>query len=336
MMPLHAQGWLPLDFHFDPEPSLVTAASVRWMDFEADSLAEPFFWQTVEKLREASSSQLIDTSVDTFLRLASLLPSAGPAGFIFHISHCGSTLLANALRAAPQTLVAAEATPFVRLARWRKESPDAYLRGHWQSKLRRLYESLFTIYANHLGPATPHRLVVKFSSLNLFGLKFVRQSWPDIPCLILVRDPVDVLVSSVTENGWLAHKLEPGRPLELYGWSEPPQAFAEMSNEEYCARLLARHLTAALEGIDEHCKVVDYEDLTPSRIIELARFFGLELPRTENLDKVLTVYSKDPAKNVPFLDDRHRKRRLASKSLKDAAVEFALPHYIALRSRGGW
>jgi hypothetical protein len=210
------------------------------------------------------------------------------------------------------------------------------MRARWHANLRRLFESLFTVYANHLAPAEPYRLVLKFASVNLFGLKFARQCWPDVPCVILVRDPVDVLVSSLREDGWLSHKLEPGMPEKLYGWTDAPCAFAEMPDEEYCARLLGRHLAAALDGVDPACKVIDYEDLTRRRIGEIAQFFGLELPREEQLERVFTVYSKDPQQAMQFQDDRHRKRRTASKALKSAAVEFAMPNYIELRSRGAW
>jgi hypothetical protein len=40
-------------------------------------------------------------------RFSALFPRIQPTGFIFHISRCGSTLLANALKTANQVLVVA-------------------------------------------------------------------------------------------------------------------------------------------------------------------------------------------------------------------------------------
>jgi hypothetical protein len=133
-----------------------------------------------------------------------------------------------------------------------------------------------------------------------------------------------------------ARRLEPGRPQELYGWTDAPRPFAEMPDEEYCARLLGRHLAAALDGVDPGCKVIDYEDLIRGQISEIARFFGLELPEDEQLDRVFTVYSMDPRRAMRFQDDRHRKRRQASAALRSAAQEHAMANYIELRSRGAW
>jgi hypothetical protein len=321
----------------DPEPAVVTTASVRWMYFGSDPLNEPFFLQTVDKIREDPRRQIdVETSTDALFRLTETLPEVSPAGFIFHISHCGSTLISNALRTAPSTVVAAEATPFVRLARWYPEAPQRYLAERWQRTRRCLFEATFRSFA-HYHTGETERLVVKFSSLNLFAMRFVRQCWPQTPCVVVVRDPLAVLVSSLNEAGWLGQKSEPGQPEALYGWRDTPQPFAEMKNEEFCARLLGRHLEAALEAVDDGCKVIDYEDLNPKRMREIAEFFGLKLPdEPERIKQVFSGYSKDPAKATPFRDDRAMKRRLASRAAVDAATKWAMPAYVELRGRGAW
>jgi hypothetical protein len=332
-----SQGWLPLDFEFDPRPGAVTGCEVRWLEFGSTPLDEPFFWHTVEKLRALAPPAVeIDTTCEVMFRLSARLPAVVPAGFIFHISHCGSTLIANAMRNAPNTLVAAEATPFVRLARWFPEPSDRYLRARWFDFRRRLFESAFRLFA-HYRTGETERLVVKFSSINTLSMKFVRQAFPDVPCVLVVRDPNDVLVSALNENGWLSHKDRSGEPEAFYGWTNPPRAFAEMSNEEYCAGLLGRHLEAAREAVDAHCRVIDYEDLNPKRMREIAAFFGLELPRESGeLGKVFEVYSKDPSKALVYRDDRGMKRRALSRAASEAAQQWAMPHYIELRASGAF
>jgi hypothetical protein len=328
------RGWLPLDFEFDPQPGVVTSATVRWIEFGSIPLAEPFFWYSVEKARNATPRcSEIDTSIESMLRMSDRLPAAEPAGFIFHISHCGSTLISNAMRSVPNTLVAAEATPLVRLARWYPEPQNHYLRSRWHQTRRRLFESVFRLFA-HYSTGETQRLVVKFSSLNLFAMKFVRETWPAIPCVVVVRDPAEVLVSALNESGWLAHKNQPGEPEQFYGWSDPPCPFEEMSNEEYCGQLLGRHLAAALDALDERCQVVDYEDLNPQRICEIANFFGLQVPaKAEDFREIFHVYSKDPAKALSYRDDRERKRRLISAQVRAAARKWAMPSYNELRAR---
>jgi hypothetical protein len=331
------QGWLPLDFEFDPRPGVVTGAGVRWLEFGTLPLDEPFFWQTVEKLRALAPPAVeIDTTAEAMFRLTGRLPAVVPAGFIFHISHCGSTLIANAMRNAPNTLVAAEAMPFVRLARWHPEPSDRYLRARWFAFRRRLFEATFRLFAHYRTGGT-ERLVVKFSSINTLSMNFVRQAFPEVPCVLVVRDPNDVLVSTLNENGWLLHKNQPGETEAFYGWTGPPRPFAEMSNEEYCAGLLGRHLEAAREAVDARCKVIDYEDLNPKRMHEIAAFFGLELPReSSELGKIFGVYSKDPSKALVYRDDRGMKRRALSREASVAAQRWAMPHYIELRASGAF
>ena len=111
-------------------------------------------------------------------------------------------------------------------------------------------------------------------------------------------------------DSWLANKKEPAHVAQLYGWIDPPRPIAEMSDEEYCARLLGRHLDAALDAVDDRCRVIDYEDLNPRRVRDIADFFGLEL--SGDFSKLFRSYSKDPAGSMPFCDDRAQKRRLAS------------------------
>ncbi len=333
MRTLPTAGWLPLDFEFDPDPALVPGGAVRWMEFGAEPLAEPFFHQTVEKLRNASPAAAeLDTSIEAMLAWSERLPPVRPAGFIFHVSHCGSTLVANALKNAPGALVAAEAGAFVRLARWYPEASSPYLRARWGDARRRLFEALFRLFACYR-TGQPEKLVIKFCSLNLFAMRFVRQCWPETPCVVLIREPAEVLVSSLNERGWLAYKSA-AQVEDLYGWRNPPQPPEEMPDEEYCARLLSRHLEAALESADDGCQIIDYEELLPKRIRAIAAFFGLDLPEAFER-RVFRTYSKDPFHLLQYQDDRAEKRRQAERGAKAAAQRWAQSAYLALRARTG-
>ena len=91
-------GFLPVDaVVVDGRPGL------QWMDMSGVSLAEPFFQQTVERLRADGRRELF-TEFDVLLELEKQLDSVQPTGFIFHSSRCGSTLVANACRAINNSL----------------------------------------------------------------------------------------------------------------------------------------------------------------------------------------------------------------------------------------
>jgi hypothetical protein len=67
------------------------------MEIGSTPLAEPFFSHTIDRLRkEDPPPREMETDMETLLRVGARLPQVRPSGFIFHISHCGSTLIANA------------------------------------------------------------------------------------------------------------------------------------------------------------------------------------------------------------------------------------------------
>lgn len=330
-------GWLPVDIELDPQPAIVGEAAVRWLEFGATPLDDPFFTQTVDKLRRmAPPAREIQTNIETMLRLSNRLPAVRPAGFIFHVSHCGSTLLSNALKLAPQTVVASEPHSLVRLTRRFNDPPSPYLKSRWEVRRRMLMDSVLRLMA-HYRTGETERIAVKFASLNLMGMKMVRTCWPDTPCVVVVRNPVEVLVRPAAGTGWMAWKTDGELACELFDLNLPPQAVQEMPTEEYCARAMGQLLKSALDAVDEHCKVIDYEDLNRQRICDIASFFGLALPGDEKgLDQVFSYYAKDPERSRPFHSDSARKRRQASRELHQAAQRWAMPAYAALRGKGLW
>jgi len=155
--------------------------------------------------------------------------------------------------------------------------------------------------------------------------------------VVLVRNPAEVMVTALREQGWMAWKADANLASEIFGWTDLPRPLTEMSGEEYCARALGRLLGSALDTVDENCKVIDYEDLNRKRIGDIASFFGLELPgENESLDRVLAYYAKDPESRRPFQDDCRRKRRLATPAVHEAAQQWAMPAYSELRGKGFW
>lgn len=114
-------GWLPIELELDhcpfvTCPSITAAPTVRWMHFGDNSLSEPFFRQTVQRLRTGNRPALeIETTHYSVVREANRHSSLLPIGFICHISRCGSTLISNALKVLEGIQVVAEASPIYRL-----------------------------------------------------------------------------------------------------------------------------------------------------------------------------------------------------------------------------
>jgi hypothetical protein len=330
MVPTPASGWLPVDIGFDSQPAAVREALVRWMEFGSTPLAEPFLDDTVDRLRGANpAAREIDTDLETMVRVASRAPAVVPAGFIVHLSHCGSTLIANALKTSGNAVVVSESRAITRLLRNNGNHIHSYLRERWDGTRRTLLSAMFNLFARYrTGQTEP--LVIKFVSLDILSMRAIRSYWPEVPCAVVIRDPVEVMVTSLKGGGWMTFKKHPETARGLFGWTDLSRSAAEMTDEEYCARALGRFCASALESIDANCMVVDYAELNPKRMREIGDFFGIGMGNTA---EIFARYAKDPAKEIQFRDDQEWKQKLATVFMRSAANQWAMDSYSQLR---GW
>jgi len=325
-------GWLPVEIGLDLQPAVVQEALVRWMEFGSTPLTEPFLNHTIEKLRAATpAAREIETDLDTMVRLSSRLPEVRPAGFIFHISHCGSTLIANAMKTAGRAVVVSESRPVSALLRHVPEKRDgAFLTRRWNGIRRTLLDSLFRLFAHYrTGASEP--LVLKFVSLDTLAIGVIRSYWPDVPCVMVIRDPVEVMVTNLKVGGWLSFKGHPEAASSVFGWDDLPRTTAEMTNEEFCARALGSFCASAAEAVDERVMVVDYVDLSPAKMCEIGEFFSLEVS-SAGIEQVFGPYAKDPQKKIRFEDDRERKQKMAGMMIRSAANQWAVGPYTDLKN----
>lgn len=311
---------------------------MRWMEFGSTPLAEPFFNHTVDLLRKANPpAREIETDVETMLRVSSRLPAIVPSGFIFHLSHCGSTLIANALKSSDRAVVVSESRPVSHVLRSRSTAVSPYLRERWDRTKPTLLNSLFSLFA-HYRTGEPEPLVIKFVSLDILSMQLVRCYFPQVPCVVVIRDPVEVMVTSLKAGGWMSFKNRPAYALDLFGWTDLPRSVAAMIDEEFCARVLNSFCASALAAIreagDDKCRVLDYVDLNPDRMREIADFFGIQLPAGGSaVDQVFNSYAKDPEKKIRYRDDRELKQKLATVLVRSAANQFVMDSYAELKKR---
>jgi len=135
------ERWLPVRFLFHPSGS-----SVLWIDFGAEELTDPFFNRQINRLQRAGRP-MRTTTIDQFLAVAKLVPPASPSGYICHVSRCGSTLLANAMKVEGRSTVFSEAQPLYQLLN-RDSFPGTGLENEDVSSIRRrLLDAFFGIYA---------------------------------------------------------------------------------------------------------------------------------------------------------------------------------------------
>lgn len=206
---------------------------VDWCHTEGIVFREPFFAETVDRCLRHPFRLLFQhrTDLETLCRAVDDQPGLPPAGFIFHMSRCGSTLLAQTLAAVPAHAVASEPGPL-----------DAVLRAAQDDRAVRWLRGM----VGALGQARyedQRRFFVKFDAWAVLDLDVLRRAFPGVPWIFLYRDPVEVLVSHARRPG--AHVIPGLMKAERFGLDP------RMPRLEYAARALARICEAALARVDD-------------------------------------------------------------------------------------
>jgi hypothetical protein len=157
-------------------------------------------------------------------------------------------------------------------------------------------------------------------------LPLLRQWWPDVPCVIVIRDPEEVIVANLS-SGWGQAPNRAGIA-EVFGIQSTLDG---VSREVVCAQMLNSMLTSAIQALGPNCYAVDYEDLKV-RVPAIARLFGVELQSSPALSSVMNLYSKDRGAGQSFASDRIAKREKITPAVREAARLWARGPYAALRA----
>jgi hypothetical protein len=315
-----ADGWIPVDI--DSRMSVI-----RWVQADSWNSSDPFFEYWVTSLRtKAPISREVEILLSRLGQAVSHLPSTAPSGFIFHVSRCGSTLVSNALAIAKDTFVLREAPPIDRAMECVRSSSR-----YWSQSGVECLRDLITAFACCLG-VPPRRVVIKTGFCGIACLRAVRTFWPSVPCLILIRDPLPVVVSNVA------------RPIKLWGewhadpnlcpFGVPPRDIFNAGFHELCAWTIGRMFEEVLEVIDQHCLVLDYNELSPDTVFRVGSRFGLEIcdDRRRCFDDVFAQDAKHPEKR--FSSDDETKRSSATRPTVEAVERWALLPYRRLLALG--
>jgi len=315
-------GFLPVDaVVVDGRPGL------QWMDMSGVNLAEPFFQQTVERLRADGRRELF-TEFDILLQLEKQLDSVQPTGFIFHSSRCGSTLVANACRAINNSIVLSEANAIDKLiARFITDPGD-------------VKTSLYSVFLRSVLHALAQRrtgneehLFIKFSCCSFAKIEQIKRIWPNVPWLFLYRDPVETIVSNLKDvPPWL---LDNDRRVLASIVDKSPGEVAEMSLEELCARTVGSLFSTAHRLANENSMLLNYKQLSVPVISSVLRFFKVSPSATEleTIEHGSQIYSKEASRTRAFVADTEAKQKFASEAVREAAAKWATEPYQLLERK---
>lgn len=323
------RGWLPVDaVVVNGRPGL------SWMDMSRVRLTEPFFQQTVDRVKsENTNAQAQFTEFDTLLQLEKTFDSVSPSGFIFHSSRCGSTLLANACRALDGAIVLSEPPAVDKLVARFITDVDG------NPTKEALYSIILRATVTALGQrrsGDEHRLFLKFSCCSVSQIERIRRIWPNVPWVFLYRDPVETLVSNLQNlPPWLQdddHRVLAG----ITGTST--KEVAAMSPEELCARSIGSFFTAALDAhrvANDRALLLNYSQLTLTEIANVLKFFGVDTTAAEaqTIVRQTEKYSKSASGSRAFVADTEAKQRAATAFVREMAEAWAADAYQSLEQK---
>jgi hypothetical protein len=172
---------------------------------------------------------------------------------------------------------------------------------------------------------------LKFDSWNILDFDFIRDIFPNVPWIFLYRNPVEVIVSHMRQRGL---QMVPGGPLASLLPDITLTQALEMPAEEYCARILGRFCSSALEhASDANALLINYNQLPDAVTHAIASHFGIEFTVDEirQMTEATRFNAKTP--QMTFEPDSVRKRTEATDNARRAAAMWVDPIYQRLENR---
>jgi hypothetical protein len=311
--------WTPIRFDFSG-----SAPMVDWADLSGERFVEPFFDDSVARWASGPrAAQLVRTGLESLVALDDE-PSLEPAGMIFHLSRCGSTLVSRLLSTLPGVVVLAEPSPLNALLGL---DPDRVDQAVQVQVVRLLVRAL-----GRRRHADEKQFVLKCTSWNIRHRAILAAAFPDTPWIWVQRDPARVLASLLAEPpGWLGLRNWPQSAAQRFGLD--PAAVPAMASVEFAARALGAMLKAASATDPAGRLCIDHADLPAAVWQRVAPHFGLDADAAaiERMTGESRFYSKDSASRVFSGDDLDQ--RSVTDAMREAAEHFAGPGYRLLASR---
>ncbi len=308
-----AGRWLP--YRYQPNKK-----QVNWL-IPTGHATEPFQDETILRYRQHLFNQIIQpcTTLAVAQQQAAGLADAKPAGFIFHLSRCGSTLISGCLSELESTCIFSESPLLTELL----------LDGELSLQEQQVFLRTFINLQAAVFSPRP-RMVIKWNAWDIFRWGLIRSLYPQVPAIFLVRDPVEILASHQRMAGW--HMAGDIRLANIH-----PVFFSRDTDQTLLSR--RSHVLAALLGeMNKHKEdravlCVDYPSLDAGRIKDIFHHFGL-FPDDESFQDItqrLKFHSKTPG--LIFANDTGIKQTLFAEEEKSAIRQSLMPLYTQFLSR---
>lgn len=297
-------GWLPVR----AVPG-AGAPAFDWVWFGNRPLCEPTFEASVSRMasRPLSRRFRIRTALTALIAGAAQEATPEPDGIVFHMSRCGSTLVAQMLAAVAHHIVASEAAPIDAMAQWCMTSGAP--RDLQMAALRAVVAA---IGRNRSGAA--RRYFLKLDSWGILALPLFRAAFPNTPWIFLYRQPEEVMVSQLRMPG-----------MHFAAGLVPALSALDASHigsvEERGAAVLAHYLDSAVDHATAGGgMLVNHSELPMAMLEAIPRHFGFMPDAGERAAMAAAGRRDAKAPDQAYADDRQRKRAAVTPAIAAAVA----------------
>lgn len=291
---LHDVDVATLSGHWLPYCYQAKNRSIYWC-LPQGHATEPFHDQYIERCRGQLLNQLITpkTPIKPLIEGQVIAAPLQPAGFIFHLSRCGSTLVSGCLAELDNTCVLSESPLLTELLL--DDSLDENIKQHLLPQF---------IHLQSITSPGRHNIIIKWNAWDIFFWPLIRSLYPQVPTLFLVRNPVEILAS---------HQRSAGRHMagdQSLMVIKPIRGAASAASLGELREGVLQSLLGSMNSYKNNDDVVtvDYSNLTLNKILELADYFHLYVDGNARSSMAvrMTFHSKFPGQT--FQSDDQNKR----------------------------
>jgi hypothetical protein len=248
----------------------VERRQVGFISAGAARFSEAFFDESIMKLAEGGAARTCELGFDDLRRaVGSQVPA--PAGLIFHVGRCGSTLLTKMLMHDRTTMSLSEPTA-IGLVHW-----DAFTVPDRRPVDEQVLLDLLVVF-DRFAAARGQRPVAKLSSWETADSARLLELLPDVPAVFVHRPPAEVVASQLADEPAWGRQLASDR-LTIERWAPQVAALSpDASKAEVYAAIWASLVSAVLDAPRSRVLFVGYADLAgrPIEVLEaVATHFGL-------------------------------------------------------------
>lgn len=252
---------------------------------------------TVDALRAKGAGQAL-TPLDALARVEDGLY---PTGFIFHISRCGSTLVSQMVATHQRATVVSESFAINAVLEM-EEVPEV-------ERIRLLQQVVGALGRRPAGCETHY--VIKFTSWNVLHVHLIKRAFPDVPCLFIYRDPIEVLVSLAQDT--------PAWGVTLGALGNDVSVAKQIQSVRH-AQALQALMHCTLNGASATDIVLEYTYL-PECIPDLiGRYWGISLTALDTVRMLerARYHARGGKQHRIFVPDTARKQEEASAEIRRA------------------